>query len=195
MPSKNDLRAKLLPRLTATAPPERSASSQQLCAHLLDQPIVASAPALALYAAYDWELDLRAVAEATLARGARLAFPRWTRQGYEMVPITDLADLIPGKHGICEPRKTLAALATHRELTWIVPGLAFSPSGARVGRGAGDYDRLLADTCGPRIGVCRDWQLHEDLPQGPFDILMTHVATDKRWLTCHPTPITKGHDI
>ena len=72
MPSKDNLRAHLLPRLTATAPAERNASSQQLCAHLLDQSIVATAPALALYAAYDWELDLTAVAEATLARDALL---------------------------------------------------------------------------------------------------------------------------
>lgn len=195
MPSKDDLRTQLLPRLIATTSAERVASSQQLCASLLDHPVVAQAPALALYAAYQWELDLSAVAEAVLVCGTRLAFPRWTRQGYHMVVIASLDDLVPGKHGIREPRKSLPFLDDLREFTWVVPGLAFSPGGARLGRGAGDYDRLLARAPGPRIGVCRDWQLHDELPQGPFDILMTHVATDKRWLACQPTQTTKGHHI
>jgi 5-formyltetrahydrofolate cyclo-ligase len=191
MPSKAELRQALLPRLKATNATERTLASEQLCARLVHNPLVSAAPALALYAAWGWELDLTALAEVSLSRGARLLYPRWTPKGYEMVPISSLTDLIPGKHGIHEPRKDLAATTDTWELTWIVPGLAFSSEGARLGRGAGDYDRLLADASGPRIGVCRDWQLQPHLPQGPFDILMTHVATDKRWLTC-PTPILKG---
>ncbi|MFT5128190.1 MAG: 5-formyltetrahydrofolate cyclo-ligase [Rhodothermales bacterium] len=195
MQQKDELRSALLPRLAATAATERVASSQQVCARLLDQSVVSQAAALALYAAYDWELDLSTVVEAAFERGACVAFPRWTEEGYQMVPITSLADLAPGKYGICEPCKSLPAMRQHNTLTWIVPGLAFSGGGARLGRGAGHYDRMLANARGPRIAVCRDWQLQEELPQGSFDILMTHVATDKRWLTCQPTPTKKGHHI
>ena len=191
MPSKADLRQQLLPRLAALDPTERTVAGEQLCARLLDQPEVAEAEKLAVYAAWGWELDLSAVTEDTLTRGATVLYPRWTPAGYEMVPITSFTDLAPGKHGICEPRNSLAPIADHRDLTWIIPGLAFSSGGARLGRGAGDYDRLLEHSCGVRIGVCRDWQLQANLPQGPFDILMTHVATDKQWITT-PTPLLKG---
>ena len=57
----------------------------------------------------------------------------------------------------------------------LVPGLAFTEFGTRLGRGAGYYDQLfdlmgnalLADFI--PIGICRKTQLVEELPQQPHD--------------------------
>ena len=59
----------------------------------------------------------------------------------------------------------------------LVPGLAFDRLGARLGRGQGYYDRLLA-RLGPRaarIGITGGYIVAE-LPAEPHDIPMTHLA-------------------
>ena len=62
----------------------------------------------------------------------------------------------------------------------VVPGLAFTPGGDRLGQGGGWYDRLLpllADDC-VRIGVCFTEQLVEELPIEPHDARLHVVLTD-----------------
>ena len=62
----------------------------------------------------------------------------------------------------------------------IVPGLAFTPHGARLGRGGGFYDRLLAKlgTRTVRLGVCFGMQLVPELPLEPHDQLLDAVITE-----------------
>jgi 5-formyltetrahydrofolate cyclo-ligase len=69
--------------------------------------------------------------------------------------------------------------------TWpdvvIVPGLAFTIEGDRLGQGGGWYDRFLADTragC-TAIGVCFFEQVVDALPVEPHDVTMDLVVTDR----------------
>jgi 5-formyltetrahydrofolate cyclo-ligase len=62
----------------------------------------------------------------------------------------------------------------------IVPGVAFSRSGGRMGNGQGYYDRLLnrvRPDC-PLIGLCYECQLLDDLIVGPHDVFMDKVVTE-----------------
>ena len=62
----------------------------------------------------------------------------------------------------------------------IVPGLAFTATGARLGRGGGFYDRLLAKLSPRtvRFGVCFSLQLVSELPLEPHDQLLDAVITE-----------------
>lgn len=62
----------------------------------------------------------------------------------------------------------------------IVPGLAFTASGDRLGQGGGWYDRFLAAVrpeC-VSIGVCFGEQIVDAVPLEPHDIVVDHVVTD-----------------
>lgn len=62
----------------------------------------------------------------------------------------------------------------------LVPGLAFSPSGGRLGKGAGYYDRLLGSLPATvRVGVTADSLVVDGLPADPHDVAMTHLATER----------------
>jgi 5-formyltetrahydrofolate cyclo-ligase len=63
----------------------------------------------------------------------------------------------------------------------IVPGLAFTASGARLGLGAGWYDRFLPDVRADctTIGVCYATQLVDEIPVEPHDIRLDLVVTDE----------------
>lgn len=97
--------------------------------------------------------------------------------------------LVEGAFSIQEP--TGAPLNQLTELYRIyVPGVAFTPQGARLGRGAGYYDRFLqqvADEAGIQgksmpevVGVCTATHLVESLPTEAHDFRMHRVVT----LTC-----------
>lgn len=63
---------------------------------------------------------------------------------------------------------------------FLVPGLGFTKSLQRLGRGKGFYDRYLAKSDGYiKIGVCSEAQLLEELPTDDFDIDMDFLITEK----------------
>jgi 5-formyltetrahydrofolate cyclo-ligase len=63
----------------------------------------------------------------------------------------------------------------------ILPGVAFSRAGARLGQGGGWYDRFLAkirEDC-VMVGVAFAVQVIEDLPVEDHDIAVHHVVTQE----------------
>jgi 5-formyltetrahydrofolate cyclo-ligase len=62
----------------------------------------------------------------------------------------------------------------------VVPGLAFTATGDRLGQGGGWYDRFLSQIRADctTIGVCFAEQVVEALPVEAHDVTMDHVVTD-----------------
>ncbi len=57
----------------------------------------------------------------------------------------------------------------------IVPGLAFTLDGSRLGQGKAYYDRFLVGLVAPTIGVCFAEQLVDTLPMEPHDVRLQRV--------------------
>ncbi|MDH4467414.1 MAG: 5-formyltetrahydrofolate cyclo-ligase [Bacteriovoracaceae bacterium] len=67
----------------------------------------------------------------------------------------------------------------------LVPGLAFSYSGHRLGRGQGHYDRVLSQYCGIKIGICYEEFLLEDCWEiSAHDQQMDYIVTEKQIISC-----------
>ena len=62
----------------------------------------------------------------------------------------------------------------------IVPGLAFTAAGDRLGQGGGWYDRFLSavSTGCTTVGVCFAEQIVDTLPLEAHDVTMDHVVTE-----------------
>ena len=61
----------------------------------------------------------------------------------------------------------------------VVPGLAFTLDGRRLGYGGGYYDRFLAalPASATTVGLCFREQLVDDLPLDPHDLAVALVIT------------------
>ena len=65
---------------------------------------------------------------------------------------------------------------------FLVPGVAFTASGKRLGRGGGYYDKLLSkypDTL--KIGITFNETIMQDLPTESHDISMDYVFTNDKY--------------
>ena len=65
---------------------------------------------------------------------------------------------------------------------FLVPGVAFTASGKRLGRGGGYYDKLLSkypDTI--KIGITFNERIMQDLPTESHDISMNYVFTNDKY--------------
>jgi 5-formyltetrahydrofolate cyclo-ligase len=60
----------------------------------------------------------------------------------------------------------------------LVPGLAFSGDGRRLGRGAGYYDRFLAGLDADTVALTTSSRMRDDLPCEEHDVLMRWIATE-----------------
>jgi len=66
----------------------------------------------------------------------------------------------------------------------LIPGLAFTERGERLGRGKGFYDKYLSHYHGIKIGVCFSEQLEDRLPTEKHDVTLDYIVTDKKIINC-----------
>lgn len=102
------------------------------------------------------------------------------------------APLHTSRYGIPEPEVAPAALLAPDQLDLVLlPLLAFDRRGARLGSGAGYYDRSFAflrqSTSAARpllVGVGYGFQEVERLPQQAWDVPLDYVATEAELIEC-----------
>lgn len=144
------------------------AASTTLCTYIEKGNEVATRPLI--QRAFDRNVDVLVpvLAGAPRAPGIRM---RWSR-------ITGLEHLTPGPFGVDEPPNELLDLVEPPSNgVVLVPGLAFTPAGARLGRGGGHFDRFLASFPGVAIGLAYDFQIFEIIPQEKHDVPVQHIVT------------------
>jgi 5-formyltetrahydrofolate cyclo-ligase len=192
MLSKAEIRAQASARRRERSPEETAARSVALCAHVVAEPRWRAATSLAAFVGVKGEPDTRPLLLAALQAGKRLWLPRMggpRRQQIEFVEVTDLAALAPAPFGLLEPHAGAGvALAEAAVDLVLMPGLAFTRAGARLGYGKGHYDGALAPLRALprplRIGVCLVDELVDALPVEPHDVGVHALATEAGVLDC-----------
>lgn len=93
---------------------------------------------------------------------------------------------VAGEHGIPAPDPAEPAADPHDFDVVLVPGACFSPTGDRLGWGAGYYDRFLADVGDSSLlcGIANDFQIVEHLPIEPHDVPVDMIITPTRVIHC-----------
>ena len=87
-------------------------------------------------------------------------------------------ELARGAFGIREPLAEAAEITAGEFDLAIVPCVACSKDGRRIGHGAGYYDRFLSASGFNKIALCFEKLLTDDIPLEETDVHMDGVATE-----------------
>ena len=178
MSAKDELRRAMRDRLPLP-PDQRGGKSARICAGIAALPQWHSARTVALFAAQQREPDVELLWQN--AMGKVVCYPRVEADGLSLFSVESVYELQSGQWNLREPIADPARLILPADVDLIlVPGVAFTQTGARCGRGGGYYDRLLASlsphTC--KVGVCFDFQIVPELRIEPHDIGVDFVITE-----------------
>jgi 5-formyltetrahydrofolate cyclo-ligase len=134
------------------------------------------------------EVDVRPLAGAALAADKRVYFPflepmaGGMRTGFAQ--IRDVSELAERGQRFFEPPPSAPRAERAQIDLLIVPALAASADGHRLGYGSGFYDATLPDFCPPAhaLVVVFDFQLLGELPVTSADVASHLIVTDRRIL-------------
>lgn len=163
---KTKWRSQLLLQRRSLSEARRNEASLALRENLLERGSVLS------FCSFQSEIDT-SLLNAALASQGRLFLPRVEGTSLIAYHVTDPEkQLIRSSLGVLEPDPALCSPISFSQLERIlVPGLGFDRRFFRLGYGKGHYDRLLASTDLPSIGIGFKEQLIEEcLPTDTWDV-------------------------
>lgn len=184
MKTKKDIRDEMRRLRRGLSDAARAESSAAICEAVLARDDVREAIAarrpFAVYLATHDEIDLTTLVEALWEADVTVAIPCWNaaRKCYALGAYDNTTTLVEGYMHIPEPAEPNEIAAADIGV-WIVPGLAFTRDGGRIGYGGGWYDRLLreADPRAVKLGVAHPFQFVRELPVELHDQSLTDVVT------------------
>ena len=192
--AKASMRQQIRQAVLAVDPETRSGMNHHICTHLLTSCEFRCATGILLYCAcFPEEIDTRPLVRSCKSTGRRLYLPRTVREGSRLkISLVDDPDtqLAPGYCHIPEPRADLPEADLAEVDLIIVPGLAFDPTGFRLGRGGGYYDRLLSHVATSvfTVGLAYEMQIVPEIPRGENDRPVRTVMTEQRIIRVGAAP-------
>lgn len=184
---------------------QRSAASDAIAERLFSSLWYDKAKEILVYSAIRSEVDLSAFCARARADGKRMFFPKVQGDAMDFFQVDSESQLCLGAFGVREPRtggdekdcepaercgeKGYAGRIWSGndsvQIPILVPGVAFSRTGARIGYGKGYYDRYLAAHAELfPVGICFGAQLVDVIPAEPCDRPMERIVTETETLKC-----------
>ena len=190
---KRALRKRMLARRDAAPAEQREAWSARICERAIALPAYQSARVIHCYLSFQSEVETRPLIGHALAHGKCVAAPLFVKGSPETaayeIDTLDAGGYATGDFGLSVPRD-LRLIDIGAVDLFFVPLLAFAPladdgEGAsekvkysRLGYGIAYYDRLLARSGAPRVGLAFELQRIESLPVDAHDQLLDCVLTE-----------------
>lgn len=195
--SKADIRRRIRALRDAAPADLRAEWSARICAKALALPAYRSARTIHIFLSFQSEVDTGAIIAHALACSKRVVAPVFVKNSDE-TPCTQITSLAPdafhfGKWNLRTPKVlqpvplneidlVFAPLVAFAHLTPRSSSEGAETSGriARIGYGAGFYDRFLKRirVGTPKIGLAFELQRVEAIPLTPFDVLLDDVITE-----------------
>ncbi len=179
MESKSTLRQLMRARKNALTKEERERQSQEIMRLLEDHPVFQKAHVVLLYASLPDEVQTLEFIAKWQGR-KQILLPVVVGDELEVREYAVGASLEQSGYGIPEPHQGRVITDYSVIDIAIIPGVAFTMDGKRLGRGKGYYDRLLSHpSFGDiyKLGICYSFQLLPELPTSSHDVSLDEILT------------------
>ena len=181
---KKELRRYIREQKRHFTPQQLGEMSLGIMSSLLSNSHIQKADAILMYHSLPDEVDTHSALGQLLAMGKKVLLPKVVSETEMTIhEYTGRDSLQPSEpYGILEPTTPeLSIVNCQLSIVIVVPGMAFDKHGHRLGRGKGYYDRFLSRIPNIyKIGVCFPFQLIDEVPSEPTDILVDEVLCDLR---------------
>ena len=176
--NKVAIRQKILDLRETLDTAELEKKSSQIFNRLIGLKGIKGAKKILSYVSFKSEVKTKDLIDWLARRGVTVYLPAFDEQNQKYVirRFGGWDKLKPGPCQILQP--TSVNMIADVDVA-IVPGVAFSKSGARLGYGKGVYDRLLLGSKAFKIGIAYDFQIVDSLPQEERDVVMDLVISEK----------------
>ena len=178
---KKALRQEALRARRSLSSSQRLAYSAAIGKRLQKQPVFLAAHRVFAYASLDDEVHTEAMLRAMLARGQEVCLPYITgKYRMEAAMLSHMDDLTEGIYGIRTVKAAVRHIVDPKSIDLVlVPGVAFSPSGNRLGMGGGFYDAFLPRAMKAfRLALAYQCQIFPAIPVGDNDVGVNMVLTE-----------------
>lgn len=185
---KKELRTDLLSQRRRITEEQVYVSSKRICDFLYSWQKYQDVNTIMLFLPMKDEPQIQPVFEHAWSLGKRLCIP-YLGENYghmDAVELNSFQDLVPGKFNLLVPGTNELKIVLAKEIDLIiVPAVAYSLDGSRLGMGGGYYDRfLLRAENAIRVGVCWTSYIVEWLPTEAHDEKVDFILTDAGFYSC-----------
>ena len=168
--NKQELRAHIRQLKRAMTEEEIQAASQRLGVLFAASEAYQQAKTIYGYLPYNQEVRTTQMLQKALEDGKRIAVPKCYGDELRFIYLDDLSQVEKGYCGIPEPIAD-GPIADDPTALVLMPGLAFTKDGARMGYGGGFYDKFLAaEPNHPTLALCYAFQMVDHLDTEAHDI-------------------------
>lgn len=170
----------------------RTEENEAVTAHFLQSALYHNARTVMCYVSMRMEVDTHSLIKMMLCDGKTVCVPKVTdRNGQMRAAIIHSWDDLKrvGSFGILEPCENARSMEPNEIDLIVVPGIAFTQSGERLGMGGGYYDRFLADTRAVRIGFAFSCQIKQSLPTDVWDAKLDYLVTQDGITDCRTSKV------
>ena len=176
---KKALRKQVLQELKSLSAEEKEVMDAWLTEQLLLHPFYKEAKTIATYLSFPHEFQTARLIEQAQKDGKTILIPKTYPQGKMDLVLYEPEKLERNSFGLLEPQGEAIVFEPSQIDLIHVPGLAFNPSGYRVGYGGGYYDRYLEQFSGHSISTIFPCQI-QDFHPDPHDIPVEEVLIYER---------------
>ena len=176
---KKALRRLSLEKRLSIPEAEKKAADAALCRAILSHDAFRTADLLLVFSPVRGEPDLSPIFVAARERGIPLAFPRTQNGVMTFHLVASEKDLQSGQFGIPSPSEEAPLAPLSERTLCILPGLAATKNGERLGYGGGFYDRFFADFKGTSLFPIYHSLVLPSLPTEPTDHKPDFILSEK----------------
>lgn len=158
-------------------------SSKKITANVFNSDAFKNSKTIFIYISIENEPDTSEIISEALKQGKVVCVPKCiSKEEMLAIEIHESESLNEGYFGIKEPDNFDNEIDKNKIDLAIIPCVAASRSGERLGHGAGYYDRFLENTQAFKMCLCFEKLLFERIITDKYDINMDKIITENEFI-------------
>lgn len=176
------LRKQIIEHMNSLSKERYTTLSEQIAFSLYAQKEWAEAKTIGITLSMENEVNTYPIIEKAWEEGKKVVVPKCNKETRTMSfrQISNFDQLETVYMNLCEPIPALTEEVNADEIDLqIVPGVAYTERGERIGYGGGYYDRYLMHYKGKTLSLAYSFQMVDHIPIEPFDKNIEKIITEK----------------